>query len=267
MTGHGQGRSYLRAGVVAPFQVRDGFGPVVAGAVDLVACAMRAAHVLRNTVSLAEVEDEVQEEIIRAWMSGRGLPVSPGAALRAVVRRVVQRVWSDGSGGRRGRLARWRRQLRSHDAHPVACNGDNGAAEVAVLDGVAATAGSVARVEAQVDAGDAIAAAFAGVSGRTKARRAAALAVLAGLIDEADVADAAHMSVAGASSYRRTLTATLAERFRARSPVLVAEVAHETVAKYKRGCRCVRCGRAMAAYYRERRRARGEVLDTRSVIE
>lgn len=223
MSEHGQGRSYLRAGVAIPFTGREGYAPFVDVPVDLVAIAARAAAVLRSVASLAEVEDEVQEEVIRAWMSGRGLPVSSADAARHIVYRVVRRVLSDNAGGRRGRLARWRKQLRNFNAHPsTASSLESNGFELNLL-GMPTSFGSPAHAEAAIDARVVIDSALSGGTrqqwavGRSgftaRARNAAALAILADLLSSDDVATEMGVTTAAVGATRRGLTATLRERF------------------------------------------------------
>ena len=199
---HGQGRSLLRRGAVAQGPLPDGWSRVGERSVDLAGAARDAARLLRRCASLAECDDEVHAEAIRSWLSGRGLPSAPGAARAYLRRRVVQRVLSDLVGGRRGKLAAHRRDLRALVAEIELVNSEGATTRVNAADTTPARWGSPEQMEAALDAHRA-ALCVASTPGRCYGavsaadRTAAVLATLDGSADTEDVA--ADLGVTGAA--------------------------------------------------------------------
>src|SRR5687768_594198 len=82
--------------------------------VDVRAAVRSATWSLRRAACEADVAEVVQTELIRAWMSGRGLPEDVDVAVRALVwrarREILTRRW----------LTRQLRVVQLREAHDVA---------------------------------------------------------------------------------------------------------------------------------------------------
>ena len=167
----------------------------------------------------------MQAQVVREWLSGRGLPEDVGEAHRELRQRVVQRVLSDLSADRRGKLAAHRRDLRDMSTARVVGNDGGGGndtrerGERDVLDLVPGAYGSPSQVEAAVDAREAWRAA-PGPGAPVRASRgwsaadrtAVVLAAMSDVLSVGEAADALGVSHQAASQ----LAARMAEHLRAR---------------------------------------------------
>lgn len=197
---HGQGRSLLRRDGPAEGPLAEGRGRVGETDFDPRAAAGIASTILWRAACAAEVDDEVQLEVTRAWLSGRGLPLDRTTAHREVARRVVQRVLTATT--QRGQLGRYRRE--SHDAmRPDSI-------------GTASRWGSPSQVEATVDAGSVVREALRvprsmrrGLSPEVKAAEALASAVDGGTV--AELGAALGVSPQAAHDFRTRLIVRLRE--------------------------------------------------------
>lgn len=128
-----------RGPVEGPFaEGRGAVDEVMQTMADVVGLRDRAAGVLWRAACAADVDDELQVELIRSWLSGRGLAVDATVRSAEVTRRVVERVLTAPTS--RGWLGS--RRLRDHAAGTTD--------PLTATD--ASTWGSAHQVEAHLDA-------------------------------------------------------------------------------------------------------------------
>lgn len=189
-----------------------------AARVDLVAVGREVVGAMCGRVSQAEADDEVQAQVIREWLSGRGLPDTAFRAKRELRRRVVQRIFSDLRGDRRGKLAAHRRDLREMTSWRRSSSADefDGFATewVDVLAQLPAAYGRTSHCEATIAAREAVAAACRGKDywcrgNSSHERNLVVLSVMADLLSVQDAAATLSVSDAAVKQVKTRLTAQL----------------------------------------------------------
>lgn len=191
------GLSYLRHDAPASSAVAAGHVRVCDSRVSVQAVVRRATALLSRAACSDDIDEIIQTQLIRAWMSGRGLPEDVETATRALVWRARRDILSQ----------RWlTRQLRTvrFVERPFALAGDGPEWGVAH------------RLEWSIDARTAVDAASKCVGGKRRGgvdrdlRATVALEILAG---ETSASDAAREHGATQQAWSRAAR-TLAERLR-----------------------------------------------------
>lgn len=190
---------------------------VHAARVDLVAVGREVVGAMCGRVSQAEADDEVQAQVIREWLSGRGLPDTAFRAKRELRRRVVQRIFSDLRGDRRGKLAAHRRDLREMTSWRRSSSADGFDGWVDVLAQLPATNGCASHCEATIAAREAVAAACRGKDywcrgNSSHERNLVVLSVMADLLSVQDAAVTLGVSDAAVKQVKTRLTEQLREQ-------------------------------------------------------
>lgn len=181
-------RGLLRRGVVVDRTMAPGRVPVSRAGLTTAALVVASKCAARGDISQAELEDELQEALIRLWLSGDGVWENTRAAASELSRIACRKI---GNSNRSWTLARYRRELRTGNAHRlVMTNGaENEVCLFDLLECSQPSADDIADVRK-------IVAAAGEFEGRTHDGRTAAdrtPVILAAMADEITGADAARM--------------------------------------------------------------------------
>ena len=112
-------RGLLRRGVVVDRTMAPGRVPVSRAGLTTTALVVASRCATRGDISQAELEDELQETLIRLWLSGDGVWSDTRAAMCELSRVTRRKV---GASDRSWSLARYRRELRAGNVYRSVMN-------------------------------------------------------------------------------------------------------------------------------------------------